>query len=463
MKLIIAANRSPYDIKKDEDGHSILQRNAGGLVTALDPAMKKNGGVWVCVGDKSVEAEGIKLPYPIKQIKLTQRENKHYYEGFCNAQIWPLFHYFPTRYKPTNEDWSFYKQVNQKFANKILEILEPDDEIWIHDYQLMLLPALLRGKGVKNKIGFFLHIPFPNIEIYRVFSKRMEIMQSLLCCNLVGLHTESYKKHFIESAKYLLGKEAVIDEDTITYNNNISKVIALPISIDFENFENIAKSEKVDKRLGELKINFADQRVGLGIDRLDYSKGIIEKLEGLEQFFETHPEYIKKVSFVQVAIPTRTNVTEYARLKRHTDEAVGRINGKFSRDGWSPIHYIYGCVNCEDLVAYYRLADFIVVSALRDGLNLVAKEYIASRIYNGGNLILSEFTGAAEELSHRYLINPYDTKSISDAIAKALFTSSEIDKIQEMKELRDYVRKNDIFKWLDSFLYELKKQKGANE
>jgi trehalose-6-phosphate synthase len=229
----------------------------------------------------------------------------------------------------------------------------------------------------------------------------------------------------------------------------------LPISIDYKHIETTAKSSKVESKLSKFKDNFNNQIIGLGVDRLDYSKGIIEKFEGLELFFEKNPEYIKKVSFVQIAVPTRINVTEYRKLKRQTDETVGRINGKFSRDGWSPIHYIYSSVKFEELIAYYRLADFIIVSALRDGLNLVAKEYVSSRINNTGTLILSEFTGAAEEMPYRYLINPYDSLSIASAI-EATLKGNESKKNSEMENLRNYVCQNDIFKWFNIFLSELK-------
>ncbi|MDD3013798.1 MAG: trehalose-6-phosphate synthase [Candidatus Gastranaerophilales bacterium] len=453
MRLIIATNRAPYDVKKPRD-EVIIEKSPGGLVAALDPVMKGNDGIWVCGGEKLFEDYGIELPYPVKQVKLNKNENKHYYEGFCNTQIWPLFHYFPTRYKLHTKDWDFYKQVNQKFANQILEIIEPEDRIWVHDYQLMLLPKLLREKGVKNKIGFFLHIPFPNLEIYRIFPKRIEILESLINCDLIGFHTESYKKHFLECVNYFLIGQAELKDNQILYNERISKVEALPISIDFQEIQKIAVADKTESILAELKETFSGQIIGLGVDRLDYTKGVIEKFEGLEYFLDKNPEYIKKISFIQIAVPSRSNVQEYIKIKKRTDEIVGRINGKFSRDGWSPIHYIYSNLKFDEIVAYYRLADFIIVSALRDGLNLVAKEYVASRINNGGQLILSEFTGVAEEIPYKYLINPYDVTSISNSISQVIKTEEE-QKDTIMKELRNYVEQNDIYKWLDSFLEKL--------
>lgn len=453
MRLIIATYRAPLDVKKIND-EIIIEKSPGGLVAALDPIMEKNGGVWVCAGEKLLKDYKVKLPYDIKQVKLTKNEVKHYYEGFCNTQIWPLFHYFLLKYKLDIKNWTYYKQVNQKYANQILEILRPKDRIWIHDYQLMLLPKLLREKGVKNKIGFFLHTPFPNIEIYRTFPKRMEIVESLLNCNLIGFHAESYKKHFIECANYFMKDKISINEDKIEYGDIKSKVIALPISVDYKNLVKTARSKEVKNKLKNLQEIFKNQIVGLGADRLDYSKGIIEKFEGFELFLENNPECINRISLVQIAVPTRTNVAEYARFKRQVDEIVGRINGKYSHNGWTPIHYYYSNLSPEELSAYYRLADFIIVSPLRDGLNLVAKEYAAAKIDNSGALILSEFTGAAEELPYKYLINPYDANSIANSLL-AILNLNEEKRALEMANLRDYIKKNDIFKWLKDFLKEL--------
>ncbi|MCX5921611.1 MAG: trehalose-6-phosphate synthase [Candidatus Melainabacteria bacterium] len=450
MRLIIATNRAPYNIKKPKDD-ILLEKSPGGLVAALDPVMKKNQGIWVCGGEKLLEDYGLELPYPVKQVKLTPKETKYYYEGFCNTQIWPLFHYFTSRYKMDIKDWGFYKQVNQKFANQIMEIIEPEDRIWVHDYQLMMVPKLLREKGATQKIGFFLHIPFPNLEVYRIFPKRYEILESLLNCDLIGFHTESYKRHFLECVDHFMGHEVERVDNKIIYKGRTISVEALPISIDYKEIEKIAASEPTELKLAELKKMYAGQLVGLGVDRLDYTKGVNEKLEGLEYFLDNNPEYIKRLSYIQIAVPTRSNVHDYMKIKRQTDEMVGRINGKFSKDGWSPIHYIYSNLKFEDLVGYYRLADFIIVSALRDGLNLVAKEYVAARIHNGGQLILSEFTGAAEEMPYRALINPYDVTSIAEAIGTVLKTDETV-RYKSMSETRAYVKENDIYKWLDKFL-----------
>lgn len=454
MRLIIAANRSPYYIKKRKDQIK-LEKSAGGLVAALDPVIKNTSGIWICAGESDFEKHDIKTPYEIKQIKLNKNETEHYYEGFCNKQIWPLFHYFPARYKLEDNDWSFYERVNQKFANQILETLKPNDKIWIQDYHLMLVPQMLREQGVTNKIGFFLHIPFPNLEIYRIIPRRKEILEGLLACDLIGFHTKSYQKHFLECVDdQIIDAVVDLDTNTVSHNNIESKVIALPISIDFNLIDTTARQTYVEDKVSELKNKFSADIICLGVDRLDYTKGLVEKLEGFEYFLDNNPEYIKKITLIQIAVPTRTNINKYQELKRQVDETVGRINGKFSKDGWIPVCYIYNSVNLKDLIAYYRYADFTLISALRDGLNLVAKEYIASRINNDGMLIISEFTGAAEELDTGNTINPYDVRSFSEGILKAINTK-DTEKEEIMNELREKVKDNDIYKWVDDFLNQL--------
>ena len=452
MRLIIVANRSPYHIKKRKE-YIKLDKSAGGLVAALDPVVKNTNGIWICTGESQFQKHNIKTPYEIRQLKLTKNEISHYYEGFCNRQIWPLFHYFPARYKLEDKDWNLYRQVNQKFANEILEILKPDDKIWIQDYHLMLIPQMLREQGIKNKIGFFLHIPFPSVEIYKIIPRRREILEGLLGCDLIGFHTESYKKHFLECANdQIIDAEVDFDSDIVKHDNIESKVISLPISIDFNLIDEIARGKYVNKKVKELRKSFKAQIICLGVDRLDYTKGIVEKLEGLEYFLDNNPDYLKKITLIQIAVPTRTNISEYKYLKRQIDETVGRINGKFSKDGWNPICYIYNSVTLKELVSYYSFADFVLISALRDGLNLVAKEYIASRVNNDGILIISEFTGAAEELDTGNTINPYDVRSISEAILKAI---NKKVKEETMNELREKVKENDIYKWVDDFLTRL--------
>lgn len=450
MRLIIVANKAPYTIKKLDNAVQ-LERSTGGLVTALDPIMRKNKGIWICSGENNYEKYKFKLPYNIKQVRLTQKDKLHYYEGYCNRQIWPLFHYFPIKYKLEDKEWEYYKQVNQRFANQIIEVIKPSDKIWIHDYHLMLVPQMLREQGIKNKIGFFLHTPFPNWEFFRILPRRNSIMEGLLSSDLIGFHTISYQRHFLECVKNEIDKNIPIENDVISYKNRKIKTTILPISIDFNMINEKARSKHIAEKSQRLSENFITDIVGLGVDRLDYSKGIVERLEGYEHFLDINPEYQGKITFIQVAVPTRTNIQEYKKIKREVDEAVGRINGKFSKDGWVPVCYIYNTLDTDELVAYYSCADFMLVSALRDGLNLVSKEYIASRVNNNGTLILSEFAGAAEELDTDNKINPYDVKSISNAILKAVNTPIK-DKQETMLKLREHVKTNDIYKWVNDFL-----------
>ena len=453
MRLVIAANRAPYIVKKKRNTVSV-ERSSGGLVSALDPIMRNRKGVWVCtcLEDNFYDIE---FPYEIRPIKLTHQENTHYYEGFGNRQIWPLFHYLPARYMFHEKDWEFYIKVNKKFANQIFSFVKPDDVIWIQDYHLMLVPSLLRKAGVKNKIGFFMHIPFPNYELFRVIPKRKALLEGLLGADVIGFHTESYQKHFLECVRRKINMSEVdMINNHIHYDNRMIDVPAHPISVDFDLIDNTARKNSVKYKVKKLRNMFNVDIIGIGVDRLDYTKGIFERLNGIEHFLDTHPEYRGKFMFIQIAVPSRTKIIEYQKIKGEVDEAVGRINGKFSKDGWSPIAYIYNSLNFEDLVSYYCCADFALITSLRDGLNLVTKEYIASRINNDGMLILSEFIGASEEIDTGILINPFDVRSISNAILKAIKTSDEEQK-RIMTYLRQHIKENNVYKWVDSFLCRL--------
>lgn len=453
MRLVIAANRAPYVVKKKRNIVNV-ERSPGGLVSALDPIMRKRKGIWVCtcMEDNYYDVE---FPYEIRSIKLTNQENHHYYEGFGNTQIWPLFHYLPVRYLSNEKDWEFYVKVNKKFSNQIFSFVKPDDIIWIQDYHLMLVPNMLRKAGVTNKIGFFMHIPFPNYEVFRITPKRKSLLEGLLGADVIGFHTESYQKHFLECVRKKINVADVdMIDNHIYYNNRMIDVPAHPISIDYSLIDETARKPNVRYKVKKLRNQFNVDIVGLGVDRLDYTKGIFERLNGIEYFLDTHPEYHKNFLFVQIAVPSRTKVIEYQKIKREVDEAVGRINGKFSKDGWSPISYIYNSVNFEELVAYYSCADFALITSLRDGLNLVTKEYIASRINNDGMLILSEFIGASEEIDTGNFINPFDVRSISNGILRAIKASNE-EKQRIMTNLRQHVSENNVYKWVDNFLCRL--------
>ena len=453
MSLIIATNRAPYTVKRKKEGVKI-EKSPGGLVSSLEPIMRKTKGIWV-FATKEEYLLDFELPYQIKPIQLSVKENHHYYDGFGNRQIWPLFHYFTNRYSFHEKDWEFYVRVNQKFANQIAEFAKPDDIVWIHDYHLMLVPGMLRELGVESKICFFLHIPFPNYEIFRVAPKRKEILEGLLGSDVIGFHTENYQKHFLECIKKKINTAEINTvNNQIIYENRMINALSYPISIDFDFIDSLARNKDVQNKAKKLKNMFGADIIGLGVDRLDYIKGIFERLSGIEYFLDSHPEYHKKFVFIQIAVPSRTNVLEYQKIKRDVDEAVGRINGKFSKDGWSPICYIYNALEIKDLVAYYSCADFALITALRDGLNLVTKEYIASRINNDGMLILSEFAGAADELDTGNLINPFEIRSISDAICHVIATPDE-EKQKIMTNLRSHVKENNIYKWVDYFLSQL--------
>ena len=453
MRLIVAANRAPFIIQRDKDGIK-LEKSPGGLVSALDLIMRKTKGIWVCTC-KENNFYDIDLPYEVIPIKLSSEENHHYYEGFGNRQIWPLFHYFPNKYAFHEKDWELYIKVNQKFADRISSFIKPDDVIWIHDYHLMLVPGMLRKAGISNKIGFFMHIPFPSYEIFRIMPRGRSILEGLMGSDLIGFHTETYQKHFLDCVKRKVNIADVdIINNQISFDNRMINILAHPISIDFDLIDKLAREKEVQEKSKQLKRMFGVDIIGLGVDRLDYTKGIFERLKGIEYFLDTHPEYQKRFVFIQIAVPSRVKVTDYQKIKRDVDETVGRINGKFARDGWSPISYIFNSLDLKELVAYYYCADFALITALRDGLNLVAKEYIASRVNNDGNLILSEFTGAAEELYTGNQINPFDIKSVADGILRSIKINNE-DKRNIMIRLRNHIRENNIYKWVDNFLCQI--------
>ena len=452
-KIAIVANRAPVNTVKR--GKSIVvERGTGGLVASLAPLVEQFSGTWFCTDYKSSQLNQSllsTLSYKVFCLELSDSEYKQYYEGFSNTQLWPICHYFPVMSKFHDEDWAVYKSVNEKMAKLILENVDDDAHIWIHDYHFMLLPQMLREKKPNLKIGYFLHIPFPNQEVFRLLGNRNELIKGILGSDLIGFHTKSHVEHFVNCAKKLLpnigfGKE----KNTLIVNGRKTSVKDFPISIDFECFSKKAIDEKVIQEALKLRSAYATEYIGISVDRLDYTKGIVERLNAIEHFFEDYPEYIKKVTFVQLSIPSRTEVQAYKDLKKDIDEVVGRVNGRFSQDAWRPIFYIYSTLPFDELVAHYALSDFALVSPLRDGMNLVCKEYVASKTDNLGVLILSEFAGAAEELTESLLVNPYQQRQVSQAIKTAIEMSPK-EKTARMQALREKVKSHDVYEWVNNY------------
>ena len=399
------------------------------------------------------------------KVNLTADEVDGFYYGFSNRTIWPLFHYFLEYSEFELDSWETYKKVNQKFADAIVAQAKEGDIVWVHDYQLMLVPQMVKEKLPTISIGFFLHIPFPSYEIFRTLPWRTEILEGLLGADLVGFHTYDYERHFLSSVKRLLSLEVSFNE--IYLEDRIIKVDSFPMGIDYKKFSEAAKAHQqkspdegseLQQRLDAHKASTPDAKFLLSIDRLDYSKGIAKRLNAFEYFLNKYPHYKEKVRLIILAVPSRSNVPQYQLLKREVDELVGRINGEFSTVSWTPIWYFYRSMPFENLIDLYTSSDIAWLTPIRDGMNLVAKEYIATRTDKSGVLILSEMAGSANEMNESLLINPNNFEQIADAIDQAITMP-----IQEQQERNDILQKRlaryNVEKWANDFMNSLKNQK----
>ncbi len=460
-KLIITSNRIPCDLSVT-DGEIKYRKSVSGLVTALDPILFKNGGLWigwngqtvesipsnqkVCISDKCSSTS-----YSVKCVNLTKKEIRDYYHGFSNRSIWPLFHGFIFQSYFSLDYWNAYNSVNRKFCSNILEEFTGNELIWVHDYHLTLLPDMLKQARPELRVMFFLHIPFPNFEIFRVLPWNRQILKGLLGCNLLGFQTRGDRINFLTCCKELLGARVDFKKCIVSHKNRTTRVKNFPISIDFERFNKLATRKSADRFLDN-KIIDSSSKLIISVERLDYTKGIKERILSIERFFEKYPKYRKKLIFLQISVPSRTKIKEYISLKREIDELVGRINGRFSDELWSPIHYIYKAIPQQKLITLYKAADICLVTPLRDGMNLIAKEYVSCKIEGNGALILSKFAGAADEMGkYAILVNPYDIEEVADSINIALNLHWNTKKMMILK-LRKIVKENNVFKWANNFL-----------
>lgn len=453
--LVCVSHREPFASRNHK-----LERTTGGLVTALDSALRELGGAWVACGK---DATTLHAPededgrsYEIRHLGLSPRTQRAYYGGFSNQVLWPLFHYFIGRVHFDSSEWSAYERANERFAravtNTLSESSHPSPVAWIHDYHLMRVPKFVRDLAPDASIGFFLHIPFPTWEVFRVLPTHMEILEGLLGADLVGFHAPSYRDAFLECCRHLPGAE--VDGTCVHFEGRRIQATSSPIGIDISKQRALAERPGTLARAARLKKNIGAERIVLGVDRLDYSKGIVERLRGFERLLERYPEHQRNVTLVQIAVPSRTQVDDYRRLKRACDEEVGRINGRFSGARWNPIRYLTRSFSQEELVAWYRAGDVALVTPLRDGLNLVAKEYIASRTDDSGALVLSEFAGAAQELEDAWFVNPFSADSLADGLHHALTDNAE-DARRRMSRLASQVGDNDVNDWARRFVDEI--------
>lgn len=459
--IIIVSNRLP--IRATRVGRkSKLIPGSGGLVTALAPVLRDQGGTWIgWDGDKSGQShtelfkkESKKIGYSLRPLSLTTQEVEQYYEGFSNTTLWPLFHDFLDRSQFQPETWNSYCAVNQKFAKAVAENSAKDDLIWVHDYHLLLVGKYLSELGVKRKTAFFIHIPFPPWDLFMRLPWRKEIINGLLHYDLAGFQTERDRWNFVRCVRRLFPGALVSGPQRyqlIEHNGRVTRVGAFPISIDFDGFDQLASSKKVADEAWYIHERLPKRKLLLGVDRLDYTKGILERLMAFEIVLENHPDLREKINLIQVVVPSRTNVKEYQEMKRTIEETVGRINGRFTYHDWVPIHYIYRSLPRLELVAYYRTSEIALITPLKDGMNLIAKEYCASKVQTNGVLILSEFAGAAQQLGKSsLLVNPLNVEEVAQQIYKAYQMQKE-ERMSRMRRLRAEVRRNNIFRWVEQF------------
>jgi len=383
---------------------------------------------------------------------------EEYYNGFCNRTVWPLFNYFPQYSVYKDSFWEAYKRVNRTFSEALTKIAKDEDTIWIHDYHLMLLPKLVGERLPNAAIGFFLHIPFPSFEVFRLLPKRKEILEGILGADLIGFHTYDYARHFLDSVHCVLGYEHNLGR--ITAGNRALKVDAFPMGIDYKKYSSTASDKRIRKRRNEIQKKLGERKIILSIDRLDYTKGIPQRLEVFDLFLEKNPEYRGKVALVLIAVPSRGEVEHYKLLKRQIDELVGKINGKYGSIAWMPISYQSRAVPFDSLIALYTIADTALITPLRDGMNLIAQEYVATKTEGKGVLILSEMAGAAKVLGEATIVNPNDVRGVAEAIKEALSLPDE-EKVRRMRAMQSRLQRYDVVRWATDFLDALATVKKA--
>lgn len=461
-RLVITSNRLPFVLERDGDTWR-YKPGSGGLVTALAPVLRDRGGLWIGwpgtheTDDltEPLEYASNKAGFTMKAVPLNREEIDKYYIGLSNEVIWPLFHDLQAYCNFDPSYWDMYKKINKRFAAVIAENTGENDFVWVHDYHLMNVAQELRAMKVTSKTGYFLHIPFPPLDIFVKLPWRAEILHALLAYDIIGFQTMRDRRNFTHCLRTLIGGVRVHGKGqvgTVQVRGRTLRVGAFPISIDYGAFRSLAESKEVADAAWYIHEDLPGVTIILGIDRLDYTKGIPYRLEAFRLLLARHPELHRKVTLVQVVVPSRRNIPMYQDLKIKIDRIVSEVNGEFTRSGWVPIHYIYRPLEKTELLAYYRTAETALITPLKDGMNIVAKEYCAASIEEKGVLILSEFAGSAAQL-HRWAItvNPYNIEEMADAMYRA-YTMGEQEQKQRMRKMRQSIRRQDIYWWVNSFL-----------
>jgi trehalose 6-phosphate synthase/phosphatase len=459
MKIINISYRLPVSFKRQDEKINI-KSSSGGLVSAvLSLKNESNELHWVGVADFSRldYAEGkdqFKSDFHLHPVFLGKSLNFGFYSGFSNAVLWPLFHYFPSfvEFKPNH--FKAYMEANRVISEEVCKMVGSDDIVWIHDYQLLPLAAMIRQVKPDAKIGFFLHIPFPSYELIRLLPKycRNTLAKSMLGADLIGFHTYEYAQHFLTTVQMIEGLQH--KQFNLLYGNRNLRVGVFPISIDYEKFNDAILEPQIDAERTKLKSFYEGKKIIFSVDRLDYTKGIVYRLKGFARFLNDHPEWMEKIVFILVAVPSRSAIKKYIERKQMIEVLISEINGKHGTTQWTPVIYKYGSVSFKELIALYTSCDIALISPLRDGMNLVAKEFVASRRDEDGVLLLSDMTGAAKELTDALLFNPLDEEEIAMQIKKAL-EMPDAERKSRMRNLRNQIKKHNILKWGNDFIFEL--------
>jgi trehalose 6-phosphate synthase len=464
LRTLFVSNRLPLLAEKRESGW-VSQVSNGGLVTALSPLLRRFGGRWVgWTGASDLQGRDLRVVmsdfarregYRVVPVPLTTEDYNQFYQGYCNEIIWPLFHDLQSRCNFVPAYWTSAQKVVQTFADVVEKQARPDDLIWVQDYHLMGLGKVLAERGLPNRRAFFLHIPFPHPDIFCKLPWRKEVLLGLLRYEVIGFQTRHDLENFSDSVNRLLpATERFRSESELRLEGDGQRCTAgaFPIGVDFEEFGIAADSSAVEERVAQLRQDFGGRQVILGLDRLDYTKGIPYRLKAFGRLLERYPEHHRRVTLLQVVVPSREKVPEYQRLKNEIEQLVAQINGKFTQPGWVPVHHIFRNIDRQELLAWYRLADVALITPLQDGMNLVSKEYCACQIEGNGVLVLSEFAGAAEQLGRwAVLVNPYDIECVSAALNRAITMTPE-QRRPTMDQLRANVREENVYWWLDQFM-----------
>jgi trehalose 6-phosphate synthase len=461
--LVIVANRLPVDRVEQPDGSTTWRPSPGGLVSAIEPVMRANDGVWMGWPGgteqhlEPFEVDGLEL-YPMS---MTAEDVEGHYEGFSNGTLWPLYHDLVAKPEFHREWWDSYVEVNQRFADKAAELANENALVWVHDYQMQLVPQMLRQLRPDLRIGFYLHIPFPPAELFQQLPWRRQLLEGLLGADLVGFQLPGGAANFVRLVRQRVGHKTHRDLVYLPDGRTV-RASAFPISIDAAGYEKLAQTDEVTARAKEIRSALGDPRkIFLGVDRLDYTKGIYARLRAYAELIVDGHFDVEDAVFVQVAVPSREEVEQYKVLRDEIDRLVGRINGDLGRIGRPAISYLHSSYPREEMAALYRAADIMVVTPYRDGMNLVAKEYVASQYDDAGALVLSEFAGAADELRQAWLINPYDINGMKSALLEA-YQADEKELTRRMRAMRKTVRNHDVAAWADSYMSALSEARDAH-